>query len=210
MTAPSGDLAATTTEPAAQATTTEPQSTTPTATQPTAFDPASLSPEAKAYLDGQVRKAQADADAKARTTSKANARQETLDEIAKALGLKPAELDPAKLSEQLTRTAAENRSLKIDAAIRTAAGAPAVRGDAELIGAVLDRAGRLADLDPAAADFADKVAKLVTDAVAANPRLKLDVPATAATQGAVAPVNGGQSGPRVADLNGAVAKLYSR
>lgn len=180
----------------------------PTSVAPAAFDPASLSPEAKAWLESERRRVAADEAAKARTTSKANAREETLREIAEKMGIAPV-ADPAKLAEQLT---AENRKLKIDAAIRSAAGAPEVRGDADLIGALLAHQGRTADLDPSAPDFADKVAALVAAQVAANPRLKLDVapPVTAATQGAVGGFNGQQQGPRVADLSGAIGAYYNR
>lgn len=68
---------------------------------PAAFDPKNLPADAQAWLAKQI----ADADAKARVGSKTNARNELVQELAKALGIGHDEpLDPAKLTEQLRRS----------------------------------------------------------------------------------------------------------
>lgn len=149
--------------------------------EPKPFDVKDLSPEAQAYLRAQITAA----DSKARTTSKDNARTEVLDQIAQALGIKPKDVDPAEIGKQLVEARTAAAKLTVDRALDRAA--RAAGADEDLVGAVLERQGKLAGLDPTAADFADKVEALVTEAVAANPRLKLE--ATAPTPpGGQAPV----------------------
>lgn len=172
-----------------------------------AFDPES--PAVKAYLDKVLAKERAriaaEEGGRARDTARAGARNDALSEIATALGLKPAEVDPAKVAADLTQAQAEARSLKIDRAIDRAA--RAAGADEDLVGAVLMRAGKLAGLDPSADDFATKTKALVDEAVAANPRLKLETTPAPAAQGAV---NNGFNAPPAAGqrlgLIGAVAK----
>lgn len=170
------------------------------------FDPES--PEVKAYLAEQRKLIAAQEGGKARDTARQTEREATLAKIAEALGLKPAEVDPAQVAQELTTARAEARTAKIDRAVDTAA--RKAGADEDLVGAVLARKGLLADLDPAAADFADKVAALVKAEVDGNPRLKLE---TGTPPGGQAPVNGGFGGAPNANqrpgLLGAVANFYS-
>lgn len=96
---------------------------------------------------------------------------ETLDAIAKALGLKKDETpDPAKLAEQLTTAQKDARDAQIELAVYRGAGKH--QGDAD---ALLDSRAFLADvrdLDPTAKDFAAKVDAAIKDAVTKNPKLK--------------------------------------
>lgn len=164
---------------------------------PAVFDPATLSPEAKAYIAEQTRKA----DERARTTTRDNAAKTATDELTKklaeALGIAPKEADPAKLTAELQQIKARNAELLQDRAIMDACGKPDVKADADLVGALLARQGKLKDLDPDASDFGAKVTALVAETVAANPRLRLDpAPAAPAPGGSapVAPMAGGTGG----------------
>lgn len=154
----------------------------PTATPPPAFDPSTLSPEAKAYLDGQVAAAQAAADLKARTQSKANAAAEEQARIMKVMqdaGLLPGGVpsDPAAVAAQLATIAQANADLMRTQAIERAAWQ--AKADPERVAAMLNHQGRLKDLDPAAPDFGAVVKALVEESIAANPWMKLEVaPAT--------------------------------
>lgn len=177
-------------------------------TDPKPFDPANAPPEVQAYLEAERKRIAAAEGGKARDTARATEREATLAKIAEALGLKPAEVDPAQVAQELTTARAEARTAKIDRAVDTAA--RRAGADEDLVGAVLARKGLLADLDPAAADFADKVAALVKAEVDGNPRLKLE---TGTPPGGQAPVNGGFGGAPNANqrpgLLGAVANFYS-
>jgi hypothetical protein len=156
------------------------------------FDPAELSPAARKWLEGQLAKGRADADAKARTASKDNARAEVTKAIADALGITPKEVDPAEVARQLTQAQSEARTLKIDRAIDRAA--RAAGADEDLVGAVLARKGALAKLDPSADDFDKRVADLVRAEVDGNPRLKLVAdpePPKPAAKGATGNFSGG-------------------
>lgn len=172
-----------------------------------AFDPATLSPEAQAYLKARI----AEADKKSRTTSKENAaaqaRDDLLKTMAEALDMKPKEVDPAEVGRQLAAAQAETKALKVQAAV--SAQARAQGADEALLTAVLAHGGKLAGLDPAGATFDADVTKLVTDAVAANPKLKLDVTPAPGAQGAVGNFNGG-GGNKFAgmSISGAVADVY--
>lgn len=95
------------------------------------------------------------------------AQQAQLDTIAKALGLKPDDVDPAALTEQLTTAQAAARESATQLAVYRAA--PALGADPD---ALLDSASTLralADIDPA---DADAVAAAITTALESNPRLK--------------------------------------
>ena len=188
-----------------------PPAPAPVAPVAAAFDPES--PAAKAWATAERARIAAEEGAKARTGSKENARQETLAEIAKMLGLGPKEsIDPHQIAQQLAAAQAEARDLKIGAAVDRAA--RALRADDELVGAVLARAGKLTGLDPSADDFATKVEALVKAAVEANPRLLLTPAATPpapAAQGPVGAFNGQPAGgPRVANLAGAIQAHYAQ
>lgn len=176
---------------------------------PPAFDPNTLTPEARAYMDAQV-KTERD---KTRNFEKANAakaeREKLLDEFRQKLGLGDQPIDPARVAGELEQVRESNRVLRVDRAISDAA--RKAGGDDELIAAKLMRDGKLTGLDPAADGFADKIKKLVDDALTANPRLKID--ATAPTLpggvGPVAPVNGGGER-RAGSLGDALTAHYAK
>lgn len=151
------------------------------------FDPES--PEVKAYLAEQRKLIAAQEGGKARDTARQTEREATLAKIAEALGLKPAEVDPAKIADELTAARAEARTLRIDRAVDVAA--RALKADGEIIGAMLEKAGKLKGLDPAADDFAAKIEALVADVVKSNPRVLLEI---GTPPGGQAPVNGGFQG----------------
>lgn len=139
-------------------------------------------------IDGDVdkdrvaRTIQAARDGEKKAKADAKAAKERVDAILKAAGLTPdGKTDPA---EQLKAAAAERdkataqaRDTAIELAVYKAAGKAG--GDPD---AVLDSRGFLAsvsELDPAAADFSDKVTAAIKAAVKANPKLA----ATPAGQG---------------------------
>lgn len=132
--------------------------------------------EPKTYDEAYVKRLRDEAAAnRVKRKEAEDAQAATLDTIAKALGLKTDEADPAQLAEQLTASQAEARQLKVERAIeRAARGAEA---DEDLVTAVLAHGGQLASLDPAAEGFAEAVAELVASTVEANPRLKNTAPA---------------------------------
>lgn len=172
--------------------------------------------------------AQKAAQAAQEAADKASAdRQTTLDAIAKALGLKEEDTppDPAKLAEQLKaaqaeterekadraksaeQSAAEHRRTQVQLAVYRAAGKHGADSDA-----LLDSASflnKVAGLDPAADDFADRLGEAITKAVEANPRLAK-----------AEPKNPGRSGPehtpsppprkRPQGLSQAVGNAYRR
>jgi hypothetical protein len=164
---------------------------------PAPFDPNTLAPEVKAYIEQEKRKA----DERARTGTRDNAAKQATDELTKklaeALGIAPKEADPAKLTAELSALKARNAELLQDAAIAAACSKSDVKADADLVGALLARQGKLKDLDPDAADFTTRMQALVAETVAANPRLKLETaPAAPAAGGSapVAPMSGGNGG----------------
>lgn len=167
---------------------------------PPAFDPES-SPEAKAW----AAKVKADAEARARTGSKDNARKETIAEIAKALGLEPAQVDPAKLATE--HAAAIERANRVERERAVERAARAHGGDEDLTVAVLGHGGRLGELDPTASDFAAKVDALVKETIDANPKLKagpVTPPPPAGGTGAPGSLNGDPGRTRAPDLTSAI------
>lgn len=161
---------------------------------PAAFDPASLPPEARAYLDAQIRAA----DTRARTGTRDNAAKEARAALLKELTGGDANKTPEQIAEELrlAQTTAAEKDARINAllterAIAQACRAPDVLGDGDLVAALLAHQGKLNGLDPSAADFDTKVQALVKATVAANPRLKIDPgPAVPAPGGSnpVAPI----------------------
>lgn len=156
---------------------------------PKPFDPANAPPEVQAYLEAERKRIAAAEGGKARETARQTEREATLAKIAEALGLKPAEVDPAQVAQELTAARAEARTLRIDRAIDVAA--RTLKADGDIIGALLEKAGKLKGLDPTADDFASKVEALVAEVVKTNPRVLLE---TGTPPGGQAPVNGGFSG----------------
>ena len=113
----------------------------------------------------------------ARTGAKAAAAAEARDslakEIGKALGLVTdgeTPPDPADLAKQVADSQTEARTAKVELAVYRAAST--LGGDPS---ALLDSRGflaKLADLDPAAADFQTQVTTAITAALTENPKLK--------------------------------------
>lgn len=175
---------------------------------PKPFDPSTLPPEVQAYLEAERKRIATAEGGKARETARQTEREATLAKIAEALGLKPAEVDPAQVAQELTRARDEARTLRIDRAIDVAA--RSAKADGDIVGALLMRAGKLKGLDPTADGFAAQVEALVAEVVKSNPRVLLDI---ATPPGGQAPVNGGfgaapNAGQRPG-LLGAVANYYS-
>lgn len=168
-----------------------PPAADPPATPPATFDPAALSPEVQAYIAKQVKAA----DEKARTTTRDNASKAATDAvlktIAEALGQKPSEVDPATVAAELKAAREANATLRTEQAVERAA--RKAGADEDLVTAKLMRDGKLKGLDPESAEFAEQVGKLVTEAVAANPRLKLE--ATPATPPGAAGAVGSHTAP---------------
>lgn len=150
----------------------------------------------KAYLDAERKRIAAEEGGKARDAARATAaetaRTAVLADIAKTLGIKPADVDPAAVAAQLGSAQAEARQLRIDRAIDRAA--RQAGADEDLVGAVLARnkAAALAKLDPTADTFEADVAALVKAEVDGNPRLKLE---TVTPPGGQAPVANGFQAP---------------
>ncbi|MGH3942496.1 MAG: hypothetical protein ACRDTG_28510 [Pseudonocardiaceae bacterium] len=113
-----------------------------------------------------------------------------------------AELDAA--TAQNATLAAENRSLKVDAALTKAFDDH--QADPELTRAVLTAGGQLAALDPSAADFATTLGDLVKATVEANPKLR----ATQAPTRSGGDFGGGPGGghQRPTSLGAAIAGAY--
>jgi len=166
---------------------------------PAAEPPAASAPEDVASLPEWTQKMIRELRSEAATnrtkaTSAEATRQETMDAIAKALGLKGDD-DPAKAAQ----TAAEERdaarkeaqSVKVEnAVLRMAAkyGAdPNALTDSRSFMSALDA------IDPAADDFAAAVDAAIKKAVEANPSLKPAAPAPPARSGG--PVGGGATVP---------------
>lgn len=179
---------------------------TPTPAAP-AFDPES--PEVKAYLAEQRKAIAAQEGGKARDAARSGAaeaaRTAVLEEIAKSLGLKPKDVDPAAVAAQLASAQSEARMARVDRAVDRAA--RKAGADEDLVGAVLARnkASALAKLDPTSETFEADVAALVEAEVAANPRLKLEI---ATPPGGQAPVaNGFQQPPTTGQRLGLTAAI---
>ncbi|MFL1440405.1 hypothetical protein [Nocardiopsis protaetiae] len=112
-------------------------------------------------------------------TAAEQARQDQLDAIAQALGLKDADKKPSvdDLTAQLT--AAQQQATERDAELRRVTVERAAEKAARTHGADVDTlldsrtfASKLADLDPAADDFAATVSDLVKQTVDSNPKYK--------------------------------------
>lgn len=108
--------------------------------------------------------------AKAKTQTKEQEHQGVLDAVSKALGLKKDEVDPEKLTAELSARDERIRELETRDAVRVAA----AKHQADAAG-LLDSNSflkALADLDPTAKDFPERVADAVEAAVKAKPSLK--------------------------------------
>ncbi len=185
--------------------------TSPAGSAAPPFDPSSLPPEVQEY----IRKREKAADEKARTTTRDNAaaaaEQKVRDEMAKALGLKPEQVDPAQTAAALKAAQDANTTLRIEVTVERIA--RKAGADEDLVAAKLQRDGKLKGLDPEAEGFEAKVRELVDAAIAANPRLKLDTttPPPPAAQGGVgshsAPAGGEGGTVRPKSLSEALSKI---
>lgn len=134
--------------------------------------------------------------------------QELIKAVAKAAGIElpgDEQPDPAKLTEQLTATQAQAKQAAVELAVYKAAGTH--KGDPN---ALLDSRAflaKVADLDPAADDFAAQIDAAVKQAVTDNPKLK--TVQVAGASGAEFPGGSGDGAPRTPkSLDQAVAGHY--
>ncbi|MGH3863573.1 hypothetical protein [Actinokineospora sp.] len=113
-----------------------------------------------------------------------SAQQSIVDKIAAALGIAETGETPTveQVTEQLTAAQRDARERAVDLAVYRAAPTAGADPDALLDSTTFRR--RVADLDPGADGFGDKVAAAIAEAVKANPRL--------ASTPAAAPRSGGQ------------------
>lgn len=149
-----------------------------------------LPAEAQAY----VRKLTADAEAKARTTSKTNAANEArallVKELGPLLGLTTENTDPKVLADQLVKAQADRVAAIRERDLVRIAGRASVGGDAD---ALLDSTAftkKLHALDADSATYAADLEKLIIDEVAANPRFKASGAQAPAAQGAAGDFSG--------------------
>ncbi|NUT31536.1 MAG: hypothetical protein HOV79_00525 [Hamadaea sp.] len=162
---------------------------------------------------GKARQDAADEKTKRQAAEKKH--QDSLDAIAVALGFKPdPKTDPTQLVAQAAserdKATADARAKTIELAVYKAAGKAG--GDPD---ALLDSRGfldALADLDPAAKDFAAKVTAAITDAVKDNPRLAAQ---QSGAQGGQGPARqgadhsgGGNNSTRPTSLGAAIRGAY--
>lgn len=126
-----------------------------------------------------IKDARADA-GRARTTAKETAAQEARDklvqDLGKTLGLVKDKdgdkLTPDQLAKQVGEAQATAKQLAVELAVYRGASKKGVEADPD---ALLDSRGflaKLADLDPSAKDFSEKVTTAMKDAVKENPKLK--------------------------------------
>ncbi len=154
-----------------------------------AFDP--NSPEVQAYLKAERAKIAAEEGGKARDTARAAAAEaakaDVLKTLAEAMGVKPADVDPAQLAAQLTAAQSEVRLARVDKEVGRIA--RIMQADEDLVGALLEKKHRtaLAARDPAADDVAAKIEAMVKAEVEGNPRLKLTTAPAAVPAGGQAP-----------------------
>ena len=111
--------------------------------------------------------------------------QQQLDGIAKALGLKPEEATPEQIMAERDQaratadaSAASARASAVELAVFRAAAQSGANGNALLDSRSF--VATLAGLDPASADFGQRVSDAITAATDANPGWKTTAPATAA------------------------------
>jgi hypothetical protein len=119
----------------------------------------------------QLRKEAADNRVKATTAQKAA--ETTFRELAKSLGIEiPGgdPLDPAKLTEELSKTRRENLELKVGNALELASRKHGA--DTEFLIPYLRGTAALEKLDPSSENFANDVSALVKTVLEKNPKLK--------------------------------------
>jgi hypothetical protein len=131
-----------------------------------------------------------------KVTSVEQAQQETMDKLAKALGLKGDD-DPAKAAqtaaEERDAAKAVARNLAVENAVMRAASRSGANADALTDSRAFMRA--LDGIDPAADDFATQLDAAIAKAVEANPSLKAQGVPVAAPARSGGPVGGGAAIP---------------
>ena len=157
--------------------------------------------------DYKAERAKRQAAEQAAQTAAEEARNALVRDLGKALGLVKDEdqaPDPAKLTEQLTGTQTENRSLKAEIAVLRSAGKHGA--DPEALTDSRSFLAKLDTLDPAADDFAAQVDAAIKQAVADNPKLKAGrVPGAS---GADHPGGSGEAPRKPSSLAEAIAGHY--
>lgn len=154
------------------------------------------------------------AERRTKLTAAEQAQQDAIRALAKAAGIdlpgqQDTAPDPAALAEQLTATQVRARTAAVELAVYRAAAKHS--GDPD---ALLDSRAflaKVADLDPASADFTTAVESAITEAVTANPKLKA-VQATGASSVDHSAGGPGEGAPRTPkSLEDAIAaRLSSR
>ncbi|WP_116200726.1 hypothetical protein [Amycolatopsis circi] len=185
------------------------QPSTPAPTDPPAAadELAALEPATLAKMVRDLRAENASDRTSAKTKAADEARQRLAQDIGKALGLVAGEddkADPAKLAEQVTAEQQRARAAAVELAVFKSAGPL----DADPAALVDSRAflSAVEQLDPTAADFADKIGAAITKAVTDNPKLR--------TVGQVPPRSSGQHAggtgakPAAKSLTDAITRHY--
>jgi hypothetical protein len=117
-----------------------------------------------------------------KATTAEQTHQQTLEAIAKALGLKQDEPpDPARLAEELGNERSSKRAALVELAVFR--GAAKHGADADALADSRAFMQQLDQLDPSAEDFATKLGEAIKKAVQANPKLKAAGPAPAQQSG---------------------------
>ncbi|WP_122262210.1 hypothetical protein [Ornithinimicrobium cerasi] len=148
------------------------------------------------------------ADRRTKLTAAEQAQQDAIRALAKAAGIElPGETapDPAQLTEQLTATQAQARQAAIELAVFKAA--PTHQGDPNALLDSRSFLAKVADLDPASAEFTTTVDAAIKDAVTTNPKLKA-APAVGASAADHAGGSGEGSNRTPRPLHEAVASAY--
>ncbi|MBB5853971.1 hypothetical protein ACFQ05_11740 [Amycolatopsis umgeniensis] len=150
----------------------QPSAPAPAEQGPAADELAALDPATLAKMVRDLRTENAADRTNAKTKAADEARQQLAQDISKALGLVADDdkADPAKLAEQVTAEQQRTRAASVELAVFKSAGQlgadPAALVDSRAFVSAVEQ------LDPTAADFADKVGAAITKAVTDNPKLR--------------------------------------
>ncbi|MET8846625.1 hypothetical protein [Amycolatopsis sp. NPDC004625] len=185
----------------------QPSAPAPAEQGPTPDDLAALDPATLAKMVRDLRTENAADRTNAKTKAADEARQQLAQDIGKALGLVAGDddkADPAKLAEQVTAEQQRSRAAAVELAVFKSAGPlgadPAALVDSRAFLSAVEQ------LDPTAADFADKVGAAITKAVTDNPKLRAagQVPPRSSGQHA----GGSGEKPAAKSLTDAISRHY--
>ncbi|MER6663233.1 hypothetical protein ABT256_01690 [Amycolatopsis japonica] len=172
-----------------------------------ADDLAALDPATLAKMVRELRTENASDRTTAKTKAADEARQQLAQDIGKALGLVAGDddkADPAKLAEQVTGEQQRARAAAVELAVFKSAGPlgadPAALVDSRAFLSAVEQ------LDPTAADFADKVGAAITKAVTDNPKLRAAGQAPPRSSGQHA--GGSGEKPAAKSLTDAISRHY--